>query len=585
MHLHSDLKSSAFRVLRVDATTRKSEVLFFGSKSELVGGSGLAAALYEEYGLVHEPAYHPDQPLIFAIGTLTGYYPLMSKVVCGFKSPYHDQYAESHAGGRLAVSMRFAGYDAIVITGRSERPIAIGVGAKDVEIKDVHYAWGMEVFDAGKLLRRLFPGSSGHRSTLRIGPAAENQLAYGLINVDTYRHFGRLGSGSIMGAKLIKGIVVQGDSHFPAPEGKAYDKLYTELYKSLTSSGMMKKYHDLGTPENLVPLNELQMLPWNNLQATTDPRIDRVSGETFAKDLLLRNAACSGCPVGCIHIGMLREQYAKEHHFIFRKVAYDYEPIFSLGTMLGIDDAGQILAILEEVERMGMDCLSSGVALAWATEALEKGIITQDQTIEPLTFGDPEPYKKAVHHLGKVANGFYALLGQGTMKAAQEFGGEDFACVLGQEMAGYATGETFFVSQALGFRHSHLDSGGYSYDQKEQDPDVDKAVNFMVDDERDRCLLTSTVACLFSRKAYNDEMLGRCFEALGYNTIAADMDAIAGNIQKSRWKLKLATGFNPHDVTIPKRYTEVKTFKGHVDADYLEQLRSAYASRIIQLGR
>ena len=80
-----------------------------------------------------------------------------------------------------------------------------------------------------------------------------------------------------------------------------------------------------------------------------------------------------------------------------------------------------------------------------------------------------------MRHLGRGTNDFYRLLAQGAGKAAAHYGGQDYACVLGQEMGGYATGEVFFVSQALGFRHSHLDSGGYSYDQKHDDKDVDQA--------------------------------------------------------------------------------------------------------------
>ena len=95
------------------------------------------------------------------------------------------------------------------------------------------------------------------------------------------------------------------------------------------------------------------------------------------------------------------------------------------------------------------------------------------------------------------------------MKAAAQYGGADFACVLGQEMAGYATGEVFFVSQALGFRSSHLDAGGYSYDQKHTDKDVAGAVQFLADDERERALLTSMVSCLFARNVYTPELLAR----------------------------------------------------------------------------
>jgi len=97
-----------FRVLVVDLSVGKGKITTHEGRNEYVGGSGLAALLFNQYGHVNRPWNDPDQPLIFAIGPLTGYFPLMSKTVCAFKSPYHDQYAESHAGGRSALSLRFA---------------------------------------------------------------------------------------------------------------------------------------------------------------------------------------------------------------------------------------------------------------------------------------------------------------------------------------------------------------------------------------------------------------------------------------------------------------------------------------------
>ena len=113
----------AFRVLVVDLDKGTGRAVDFGSPGEWLGGSGLAAALFMEYGLPDEAASHPDQPLVFAIGPLTGYFPLMSKVVLGFKSPYHQQYAEAHAGGRLALSLRFAGLRRLGGQGESDPTI------------------------------------------------------------------------------------------------------------------------------------------------------------------------------------------------------------------------------------------------------------------------------------------------------------------------------------------------------------------------------------------------------------------------------------------------------------------------------
>lgn len=265
------------------------------------------------------------------------------------------------------------------------------------------------------MLRRMFKGS-GHRSILRIGPAGERGFAMAGINVDTYRHFGRLGGGAAMGVKNLKGIVIR-----------------------------------------------------------------EVCGAEPAA-----NTACAGCSVGYIHVGFVREKFMEPNQYCYRQVAYDYEPIFATGAMLGVTDPFAVLDIMDTVEQTGLDVMSAGVALAWAAEALERRIIRQEDSMVPLKFGDAKTYSVAVRHLAAGTNDFYRLLAQGTAKAAAHYGGREFACVLGQEMAGYATGEVFFVSQALGFRHLHLDSGGYSYDQKFEAVDLDEAVEFLVKDEQER---------------------------------------------------------------------------------------------------
>jgi len=402
--------------------------------------------------------------------------------------------------------------------------------------------------------------------------------------VDTYRHFGRLGGGGVMGNKNLKAIVIQGDGVFPLPEGNEYSKLFKEVYDKLTTTDMMDKYHNLGTPINVAVLNKIKALPCKNLQHTSDPAMEGITGERFADDTLLRHSACSGCPVGCIHVGFIREKFMEPNQYLYRQVSYDHEPIFAAGTMLMVTNAFNVLSIIDMCEKMGLDVMSAGVALAWATEALEKGIISEKETLVPLAFGDAQGYKEAARHLGEGSNEFYRLLTQGTLKAAAHYGGEEFACVLGQEMAGYATGEAFFVSEALGFRHSHLDSGGYSYDQKHEEKDLTKTVDFLVDDEQGRVLLTSMVSCLFAREVYKNEILANCLNSVGYNALADNLDALSQHIQKLRWKTRLATGFNPHEVTIPNRFTEITTWKGAIDTEYLTALKDEYAKRILTMG-
>jgi aldehyde:ferredoxin oxidoreductase len=572
-----------FRVLKVDLSTGRGQIEAIDGRDTWAGGSGLAALLFSRMGYFDRSWDYPEQPLIFAIGPLTGYFPLMSKVVCAFKSPYHDQYAESHGGGRSALALRFADYDALVITGKARRPSCLVVGSRTLEVKDVHYLWGKSVQRTGKMLRGM-AGGSGHRSILRIGPAGENRSAMACINVDTYRHFGRLGGGGVMGAKNLKAIVIMGDASFDLPPDKEYAKLFRNIYSQLTETTMMDKYHNLGTPINVAVLNGIRALPCRNLQRTSDEAISGITGETFADRTLLRNTACAGCPVGCIHLGFVREKFKEPNQYLYRQVTYDHEPIFAMGAMLSVLDAFQVLTLLEATEKVGLDVISAGVALAWATEAFEKGLVSEKETLIPLKFGDAGAFVQAIKHLGEGASDFYRILGQGALKAAEQYGGQEFACVLGQEMAGYATGEVFFISQALGLRHSHLDSGGYAYDQKQEGKDVARAVDFLDQDEKARVFLTSMVSCLFAREVYKEAALADCLRTVGYRNLAENVDAIAQRVQRMRWQIRVNTGFDPASVKIPGRFKEVVTWKGPLDPEYLSALQKAYAQRIREMA-
>jgi aldehyde:ferredoxin oxidoreductase len=574
---------SDFRILKIDLSSGKGEYEAVEGRDKVAGGSGLAALLFSIYGHADKPWDDPDQPIIFVIGPLTGYFPLMSKTVCAFKSPYHNQYAESHGGGRSALALRFAAVDGLVITGRANRLSCLSIGSGHFEITDAHYMRGMDVFRTGRMLRRMF-GSSGHRSILRIGPAGERGASIACINADTYRHFGRLGGGGLMGTKNLKAVVIIGDKVFDLPEGDAYGKLYREVYRKMTDTDIMKKYHDLGTPANVAALNEIKALPIRNLLQTTDPEMAGITGERFASDTLLRNHACSGCPVGCIHVGYVRERFTEKNRYFYLQVSYDHEPVFAVGSMLGVTNCFSVLGIIDAAEKVGLDVMSAGVCLAWATEATEKGLISESETLVPLRFGDASGYRQAVHRLGTGANDFYHLLAQGLHATTKHYGGDDFACVLGQEMAGYATGEAFFISQALGFRHSHLDSSGYSFDQKTTEKDVKKAVDFLLKDERERVLLTSMVSCLFARNVYTNDIVSDCLGSLGYDNLATGLDSIASHVQQFRWNLRFASGFNPEQVNIPKRFGEVTTVKGPIDMSYLNALKKEYGKRIRALA-
>jgi aldehyde:ferredoxin oxidoreductase len=152
-------------------------------------------------------------------------------------------------------------------------------------------------------------------------------------------------------------------------------------------------------------------------------------------------------------------------------------------------------------------------------------------------------------------------------------------------MGGYATGEVFFISQALGLRHSHLDAGGYSYDQKQKAKDAAQAVDFLVQDEKARVFLTSMVSCLFAREVYKETVLADCLNAVGYRNLAENLDSVASRIQNMRWQIRLKTGFDPGSVKIPERFKQVVTWKGPLDTNYLDSLQKTYAQRIHEMAK
>ena len=109
-------------------------------------------------------------------------------------------------------------------------------------------------------------------------------------------------------------------------------------------------------------------------------------------------------------------------------------------------------------------------------------------------------------------------------------------------------------------------------------------LKFFLDDEQYRVFLTSMVACLFARSVYTKELLGQCLHAVGYQALADTIDQVSAHIQKLRWKTRIATGFDPKDVSIPKRFMQVITWKGPIDEAFLMNLKDAYARKIIELA-
>ena len=325
-------------VLYIDLGTKEFRV---ENRPELfkkrLGGTGVAICLLNEECPTGCDPYSSENPIIFAVGPLTGLFPMASKTVAMFKSPHTGTLGESHCGGRSAIAIRLAGYGAIVIKGASEIPLYLSIQEGKVFFRDVSSIWGINnSFTVGRIVRDNEPGA-GVRTIMRIGGAGEKMVSYACVTTETFRHFGRLGLGAVFGSKKMKAIVVSGTRSQPVADIKEYRQIYDEIYHSTVKSAVTKKYHDLGTAENVIPLNVMGALPVKNLVESSNDKANLISGEAFAERYLGKRLACSHCPVGCIHIAALRQPYLNEaYYYKTHMISYDYEPIYSVGSMLGV---------------------------------------------------------------------------------------------------------------------------------------------------------------------------------------------------------------------------------------------------------
>jgi aldehyde:ferredoxin oxidoreductase len=540
-----------------------------------LGGAGAAIRLLEEYCPEGCDPLAPENPIIFAVGPLTGLFPLASKTVAMFKSPLTGDLGESHCGGRSAIAIRMAGYGAIVIRGASAAPIYLSISADNVNFRNAKTLWGMgSSFTVGRVVREN-ESDPGLRTIMRIGKAGEALVSYSCVTTETYRHFGRLGLGAVFGSKKLKAIAISGKRSLQVDDTRRYRKLYDEIHHTAVSSPIMKKYHDLGTAQNILPLNKIGALPTRNLQEAQFDLAEKISGEAFAEGYLGRRLACSHCPVACIHIAALREPHEDEPYFFKTSmISYDYEPIFSMGSLLGIGEPKEFLKLMDQVEALGIDVMSTGVVLAWATEAFEKGLVSERETMGlPLRWGCWEPFKEAIQMIVSQPNEFYRALARGVEYASSKYGGEDFALAFGKnEMPGYHTGPAAHTGFMVGARHSHLDNGGYSLDQKilsEKTLTPEELAQSLVKEESFRQILSSLVVCFFAREIYRPETILAALETAGFKLSAGQLETLGRKIHCDKFRFKQREGFSFDNLRIPKRIFETPSFVREWDEKYV----------------
>jgi len=583
-------KSSLRNVLYIDLTRKR---FWIEDRVDLfekyLGGVGVASKLlYEECPKRVDPL-SSENPIIFAVGPLNGLFPLASKTVACFKSPLTKNYGESHAGGRSSIAIRLAGYGAIVIKGGSSYPVYLSIHGSNVQFRDASALWGVSsTLTIGRVIREI-EGGSGFRTIMRIGRAGEKLVSYASLNTDTFRHFGRLGLGAVFGSKKLKGMVISGKQSLPVADSGIYREVYDEIFNYAVKSPLMIKYHELGTAVNVSPLNEMGAFPTMNLKNAKFDEVDEISGESLAENYLGRRVACSHCPVACIHIAALREGYEHEPYFYKTvMISYDYELIYALGSMVGIGNAEDMLRLMDAVEIYGLDAMYTGVTLSWLTEAMDKKIIGEKETLGiKVKFGDLDSFLKILNNIINQPNEFYMKLAKGLDEVVKEYGGKDFALTFGGNgMPGYHTGIATHVTYLTGARHSHLDSAGYSIDQQMMakgegitSEDLGKRI---FEEESWRQILSSLVICFFSRSIYKPYLVKRALEVSGFNLSENELLKLGKEILRNKYQFKIREGFDFDKLRVPNRIFKTPTPLGLINEEELKRAIKEYKKLIIK---
>ncbi|MBU1108055.1 MAG: aldehyde:ferredoxin oxidoreductase [Candidatus Riflebacteria bacterium] len=570
-----------FYMLDIDlttATSTKVEVTHLFER--YIGGSGVATALFDEIDPTID-AFAPDAPIILVTGPFSSVFPVATKTVVMYKSPLTGNLGESHAGGRLAMAMYSAGFHAIRIRGKAQFPCTIEIDDDDFKLNSASSLRGMSALAAERILRDHYK-SDYKRSIVRIGPAGERLSPIACATVDSSRHFGRLGIGGVLGSKNVKAIVISGGKYWKIDDPKAFNDYYSKLYQSVVGSDLMKKYHDLGTPVNVVPLSKLNGLPTRNFSQGFFENAAGISGETFAERHLAQQTACAHCPCGCIHMATLRECFDPDQHMYKTiKVSYDHELIFAWGSNLSIGDSEEVLKLLYYVEKQGWDAISMGGTIAWACEAYHNGMLTTEHSDGlVINFGDAETFMKMLKRISTSHNEFYCDLEKGAVFCAEKYGGKNFAIAFGKnEAPGYMTGLHSYLGYATGVRHSHLDSAGYSIDQKKINSKKtdNEWTKSMFDEAVLRVMLNSLVICLFARNIYTPQIICEGLQLLGYDGFDEQrLQEAAHAIHAMKIRQKKKLGFKFSELYLPARLEKAATTCGHVTSQQFDEQVKVY---------
>ncbi len=548
------------RILVIDLTTQevKIEELSPALLKGYLGGVGLAARLLYQYLPAGTDAFSPDNPLVFASSALGGtMIPTSSKHAVATKSPLTGLIGDSLSSSFWSLSLKRTGFDAIVITGAAASPTYLFIDNDIVHFKKAEHLWGKGSPETERYIKSEI--GDNRVTVATIGPGGENLVRYACITNDINRQAGRTGTGAVMGSKKLKAIALRGTRPIQVQNLEEVTRISADLIQK-TQGQATEKYRVLGTPINVLALNTLSALPTRNFQQSSFEKAENLSGENLTERHLTKVMACANCSVACDHIYAVTDgEYAGTQW------ALDYESLYALGPLCGVDDAPAVLKAAELCDHYGVDTISTGSSIAWAMECFEKGLLTKEDTdgIE-LTFGNHAALIAVIEQIGN-RSGIGDQLAEGVRLASAKLGrgSEHWAMhSKGLEIPGYdpRAMKALALGFAVGLRGAcHNRSPAYEVDMAGQmnrfKDELGKGV--LVKELEDfAAVIDSLILCKFIRKCFSDFYTEAAYlysQATGLEMTPAELKAAGERINNIKKAFNIREGWKRSDDWLPPR--------------------------------
>ena len=407
------------KILRIDLTERDVKIsnLERDLAAGFLGGRGFnSKGLYDEVPAGTDPL-GPDNKLFISTGPLVGTtFPTASRFNISAKSPQTGILGDSNAGGHLAPEIKFAGYDQIVLEGRSREPVYVFVDDGEISFRDASHLWGMDVYEADEAIR----SDLGDRrvQTAVVGPAAERGVRFAGVYANLMRAAARTGMGTVMASKGVKALVVRGSGSVEVAHPRMFEGLVEEIEGEIYAHEQYWPRRRMGTTRILMMANAMGFLPTRHYTSGTFEHAREVSGERLAEEFNVKNRGCFACTIPCSRFYAVKEG---EFAGLYGE-GPEYEALGSFTSRVGNGDLGLALKANDLCNRLGLDALTAGECISWAMELYERGLLTREEADGlDLSWGNGEAILALIE---KIANrdGFGDILADGSRAAAEKLG-------------------------------------------------------------------------------------------------------------------------------------------------------------------